>query len=290
MVSSSSHDVRRLGSITGADVVECLRALDRANGDFEKARIILEAGKPGGRKIVGTIGVSGTSEAAGMHARCMSMVALRCETDWTATRPEFVELANKIAMRVNSYGVFDMAGIHRMSIARSQDATAVPLETYLVQEAHAFGEKIELKKAIHMEGEFIVAYVHPPGTEAAMVSCNDVKKEVASESMRAMIEAILSAVAMHIVEQKPEYISRKHITTRIKETVMRGMVPDDVAMSEAEKAVRNGYERFIAEKCLMNQPFAFNKNMTVEEFLEAKSTAIGTRITISRFERITVAH
>ena len=98
----TSEQIKALRDETGISVMQCKKALEEAEGDMEKARIILKkkrkeaADKKSDREIgAGVIGsyVHNTKEVA-------ALVKLGCETDFVAKNPEFIQLANDIAMHV----------------------------------------------------------------------------------------------------------------------------------------------------------------------------------------------
>ena len=98
----TSVQLKELRDITGISVMQCKRALEEADGDMEKAKIILQkkggeiALKKSDRELgAGAIGcyVHSTHEVA-------AMVQLSCETDFVAKNEEFSALAREIAMQV----------------------------------------------------------------------------------------------------------------------------------------------------------------------------------------------
>jgi len=98
----SSIDIKQLRDTTGISVMQCKKALEEAEGDMDKALIILKkkrseaADKKADRELgAGTIGVyiHNTNEVA-------AMVHLASETDFVSKNEEFVALAREIAMHV----------------------------------------------------------------------------------------------------------------------------------------------------------------------------------------------
>jgi elongation factor Ts len=93
--------LKTLRDKTGVSVMQCKKALEEAEGDIDKAEVILRkrsssaAEKKGDRELgAGAIGsyVHGGEIGA--------MVLLSCETDFVARNPEFPALAREIAMQV----------------------------------------------------------------------------------------------------------------------------------------------------------------------------------------------
>lgn len=100
----SSADIKALREQTGISVMQCKKALEEAEGDMEKALIILKkkrseaADKKSDRELgAGAVGVYGhnTNEVA-------AMVLLASETDFVSKNEEFVALARDIAMHVTA--------------------------------------------------------------------------------------------------------------------------------------------------------------------------------------------
>lgn len=94
--------IKELRDKTGISVMQCKKALEEAEGDMDKATIILKkrrseaAEKKSDRELAaGTVGVyvHNTNEVA-------AMVLLASETDFVAKNEEFVQLAREIAMHV----------------------------------------------------------------------------------------------------------------------------------------------------------------------------------------------
>jgi len=98
----TSAQLKELRDKTGISVMQCKRALEEAEGDMDKAVIILKkkrseaAEKKLDRELgAGAVGVyvHNTNEVA-------AMVLLSCETDFVSKNQEFVALAKEIAMQV----------------------------------------------------------------------------------------------------------------------------------------------------------------------------------------------
>jgi elongation factor Ts len=103
----TSAQVKALRDATGAGMMDCKRALQEADGDFEKAKQILrESGKAGITKRAGRTASEGVVEAylhtpdPNLPPRLGVMVELDCETDFVAKTDEFRRLARDIAMHV----------------------------------------------------------------------------------------------------------------------------------------------------------------------------------------------
>ena len=102
----SSGDVKRLRDETGAGMMDCKRALEESDGDFEQAREILrKKGLADVAKRSGKTAAEGVVEAyiQGSGKRG-ALVEVNCETDFVANTEEFRALAREIAMQIIAAG------------------------------------------------------------------------------------------------------------------------------------------------------------------------------------------
>jgi elongation factor Ts len=158
----SSAQLKELREKTGISVMQCKKALVEAEGDMEKAVIILKkkrsdaADKKSDREIgAGAVGtyVHNTNEVA-------SMVLLGCETDFVSKNPEFLELARDIAMHVAAsdpkYISRDEVDEKEMTAAKELFAAEVADKPEEMQEKIMEGKlSSHFKESILLEQPFI---------------------------------------------------------------------------------------------------------------------------------------
>lgn len=103
----TATEVNRLRQETGAGMMDCKRALQEAEGDFDRAKDILR------KKGLADVGKRAARQAAeggvfhyihqldpALPARVGVLVELNCETDFVAKTYEFRELGRNIAMHI----------------------------------------------------------------------------------------------------------------------------------------------------------------------------------------------
>lgn len=103
----TSAQVKALRDATGAGMMDSKRALEQADGDFEKAKLILrEAGKAGIEKRAGRAATEGVVDAylhtpdPNLPAKLGVLVELDCETDFVAKTDEFRRMARNLALHI----------------------------------------------------------------------------------------------------------------------------------------------------------------------------------------------
>ena len=98
----SAKIVKELRDKTSAGMMDCKKALQEADGDFEKAEEALKKkGLATANKKASRIATEGIVEAyIHMGGKLGVLVEVNCETDFVARRAEFQELARNIAMQI----------------------------------------------------------------------------------------------------------------------------------------------------------------------------------------------
>ncbi|HUI42764.1 MAG TPA: translation elongation factor Ts [Terriglobia bacterium] len=101
-MSVKAEDVKRLREVTGAPMMECKRALEEGNGDFDQAIIILR--KRGQATAAKKAGRSATQGLVGSYvhpgAQIAVIVEVNCESDFVARTEDFQHLVHDLAMQI----------------------------------------------------------------------------------------------------------------------------------------------------------------------------------------------
>src|SRR6476619_3129478 len=98
----SSKLVKELREKTGAGMMNCKKALQETEGDFEKAvESLRQKGLASADKKAGRKASEGVIESY-IHTggKLGVLVEINCETDFAARRPEFQDFAKNIAMQI----------------------------------------------------------------------------------------------------------------------------------------------------------------------------------------------
>ena len=117
MANFTAADVKKLREFTGAGMMDCKKALDEADGDFDQAVEILrvkgaaKAAKRGAER----------EASAGLVAHAPGiLVELKCETDFVAKGEDFVATAQRIADAGSEAQAADVEALKAVS-ARGPD-------------------------------------------------------------------------------------------------------------------------------------------------------------------------
>jgi elongation factor Ts len=249
----TTEQVKELRDKTGISVMQCRKALEEANGDMEKAIIILQ--KKGGEAAAKKSDRSAADGIVVMRTdnKRVVTVVLNCETDFVAKNEDFVNLANKLA---------DMAwaeGVEKMQEAAPDMISAVILKT---------GENIQLGGAEDLSGEVVNGYTHFDNKSAAVVTLEGGTPEVAKD------------IAMHVAAMKPTFLTSDEISDENRANVKAVMEAEVAAQSEGksqeikDKMLEGKINGFFAEQTLLNQSFFKVPEKTIEQYAKDNGATV----------------
>ena len=271
MAVTSAADVKRLRELTGAGMMDCKRALDESDGDFDKAVELLRIK---GAKDIGKRAERTTAEGM-VAATGGALIELDSETDFVAKNSEFQELADLV---VNAAAQLDAgAGV--------DGVLAAPLGTGTVADAInaasvKLGEKLALRRVVKYDGPTTV-YLHkrsadlPPSIGVLVQYTGD--SEAAAEAAR--------GAAMQIASLKAKYVSRDEIPADVLESEKR--IAEATAREEGKpeaalpKIIEGRVNGFYKDSVLTEQSSVLDSKKTVGKLL---SEAGVTVTAFSRFE------
>ena len=175
----------KLRKMTSAGMMDCKKALEEAEGDFNKAiGIIREKGKLVAAKRADRETSEGAVKARVAGGKAI-LVCLGCETDFVSRNSDFQNLANAIADVAIANCPADLEGLKACKMADGFTvAEAVEAQTGKT------GEKHVLAYYAIVEAPFVVEYIHTlNGKLGALVGFN---KEVPAELAKGVVMQVAS--------------------------------------------------------------------------------------------------
>jgi elongation factor Ts len=273
----TAADVNKLRQQTGAGMMECKKALEQSNGDFEAAVDFLRkkglkvseqrAGRTAKEgKVVAKVSTDGKTGVA---------VALNCETDFVAKNDDFIAYADKFAdVALNS------------SVNTLEDLLSSPLEGVKVSDkvtdlVAKINEKIEISSAAKIKAETVVVYNHSNGKVSVVLGLNKPASDAVTQIGRdlAMQVAALSPVAVDANEVSQEVIDRELAIAK-EQTLAEGKPAEMV-----EKIAQGRVQKVLKEITLVNQPFVKDGSKLVSEVLKA----VDKDLKVVSFKRVSVS-
>lgn len=101
---------------------------------------------------------------------------------------------------------------------------------------------------------------------------------------------LVKDVAMHVAASSPEYVSSDDIPAEAREAKKAELLASDALAGKpadmADKIVDGQLKKYFAERCLNDQPFIKNPDITVGEYVKEHGARLGENIVVRRFSRI----
>ncbi|MBN9609393.1 MAG: translation elongation factor Ts [Actinobacteria bacterium 69-20] len=272
MANFSAADVKRLRDLTGAGMMDCKKALDEAEGDFDKAQEILriKGAKDAGKRAERTT-AEGMVAASGD-----AIIELNSETDFVAKNDEFQSLAAKIA----DVAAASDGALESVLAASIDGATVADTITAL---SGKIGEKLVLKQVARLAGPTAV-YLHKRSADLPPAIGVLVSYTVAGADDAAAADAARGA-AMQIASLRARYVTRDDVPAEVVENERR--IAEATAREEGKpegalpKIVEGRVNGFFKESVLVEQASVRDSKKTVGAVLaEAGVTVTG----FARFE------
>ena len=257
MANYTAADVKRLRELTGSGMMDCKKALEEAEGDFDKAVEVLRIK---GAKDVGKRAERTTAEGL-VAVKDGVMIELNSETDFVAKSAEFVELADKIVALAAAQGISDLDALNAADLDGTSVADAV------VAFSAKSGEKLVLRRVGKLDGK-VAVYLHKRSSDLPPA----VGVLVAYEGEGETADNAARAAAMQIAALKAQYLSRDDVPAdvvakerEIAEATAREEGKPEQALPKIIEGRLNGYFK---DNCLLDQASVTDNKKTVNAMLE----------------------
>ncbi|MEU4420961.1 translation elongation factor Ts [Actinoplanes sp. NPDC024001] len=273
MANFTAADVKKLRDLTGAGMMDCKKALDEADGDFDKA---VEFLRIKGAKDVGKR--AGRTAANGIVAHSgNALLELNCETDFVAKTPDFVALGQQLVELGEKNKVADAAALLAATLEDGK-TVADTVQDY----AAKIGEKIVVNRFAIVEGT-VAVYLHRkaqdlPPQVGVLVSYTGKTDEAGDADAR--------GVGMQIAAMRPKFLTRDEVPADVVETERR--VAEQTAREEGKpeqalpKIIEGRVNSFFKDFVLLEQASVVDNKKTVKQILDEAG------IQVTRFVRYEV--
>ena len=274
MATISSADVARLRKVTLAGMMDCKKALEESNGDFNKAiEIIRKKGQAVANKRADRDASEGVVlSKVSPDGRSGALTVLNSESDFVAQNAEFLALAGNI---------LDLALSKKPE--NLEALKAVPMENSTVGEkvtefVGIIGEKLELAYYDKIEASHVQAYVHPGNRLATLVGFSKAGVDV----------QVYKDIAMQIAAMNPVAVDKDDVPASViaqeieigKEQARREGKPEEML----EKIAQGKLSKFYKDSTLLNQEFIKDNKMTIRQYLQS----VDKQLTVTAFKRYTL--
>jgi elongation factor Ts len=260
MANFTAADLKRLREQTAAGMLDCKKALEESDGDFDAAVEILRlkcakdattrVGRPSANGLV-TAELDGTS--AGV------LVEVNCETDFVAKTERFQEAAAEIAKAALEHRPADRLALLGLEVRPGATAQQI-----LEEASASLKEKLEIGRYAIFEGGYVASYLHRsdrslPPTVGVLVQLDKPSAEAGKD------------VAQQIAAMRPQYVTRDEVPGDVVEkerAIAEQMTRDEGKPEQAiPKIVEGRLNAFFKDVVLADQPFVKDQKKAVRQLL-----------------------
>lgn len=269
IMAISAQDVKNLREKTGAGMMDCKKALNESEGDFEKAvEYLKKAGLAKAVKKSGRVAAEGLifSKVDGNEA---VLLELNCETDFVAKNDQFIEFGKKLA---------DF--FLEKKPASLEEALTLELEGNAVKDkitdmVSVIGENISLRRVESVKGgdaSKIGGYNHMDGKIVVLVEMEGEK----------ISDELIKDLGMQIAAMSPQYIDKTEVPSSVLEKEkafhLEQMQDSGKPAEILEKIVQGKLNKFASEMSLLQQAYVKDTGgkKTVEQHI--KEIAPGAKV------------
>ena len=272
--------IKQLREITHAGIMDCKKALQESEGDFDKAEEYL--------KKVGLAAVEKRVDRATDNGRVTYvitdkkavMIEATCETDFVAKNEQFKKLGVDLC---------------NLAIEKGYTEPNDAMQEMVNGLIATINENMKVKRMVSVDiaaNEFVMGYNHADGNIGVLV------KFAASKADAFKSEAFQTFAfntAMHVCAASPMYLEDKDVPKEYAEKqleIFRAQVASDEKLKNKPEKVLEGIvtgklKKHYAEICLMDQIFQISNDdgLTVAQLLAKFNKENGTDIRIVGYER-----
>jgi elongation factor Ts len=274
MATINAADVAKLRRITLAGMMDCKKALEEADGNFDKAiELIRKKGQAiANKRADKEAGEGVVLSKASVDGKFGAMIVLNSETDFVAKNADFLALANKI---LDVTVAKKPANLDEL-LALALDGTKIGDK--VVEYIGIIGEKLALSFYEKIEAAHVQAYIHPGNRLATLVGFTKAGADI----------QVYKDIAMQIAAMNPVAIDKEDVTEKViaqeieigKEQARRDGKPEEML----EKIAQGKLSKFFKESTLLNQDFVKDNKMTIRQYLQS----VSKDMTVTSFKRYTL--
>jgi elongation factor Ts len=271
----TAAEVNKLRQQTGAGMMDCKKALEESNGDFEAAVDFL---RKKGAKVAANRQDRDAKEGVVLaktsaDGKSAVVISVNCETDFVAKNADFIQFAETVA--AIALGKLPASIDELKALPYNNDIT---VGDKFMEQVGKIGEKIDIGYYSAINAEHVAGYIHPGNRLAVAIGFNKKVSEEVAKNI-AMQAAAMGAIAIDKDDVDQTTINREMDIAR--ETTRAEGKPEDMV----EKIAQGKLNKFFKESTLLNQEYFIDTKLSVRQYLQS----VEKDLTVSALKRYSLA-
>lgn len=277
-MSISASLVKELREKTSAGMMDCKKALEETQGDFEAAvEWLRKKGLASASKKAGRVASEG-AVLAESNGKTGVVVEINSETDFVARNEGFQTFVRDIAAHVMENPAGDI-------MTQTLKKTGKSVEESLKETIATIGENLVIRRTekFDLQGAgYIHTYVHGEGKIGVLL-------EVGAANVTDDVKTFAQDICLHIAAMNPMAISSDQmpadVVSKEKEILRAKNLESGKKADMVDKIVEGQIRKFLAESCLVDQAFVKNPDLKVSDYMKETGKKAGGDVSIRRFVR-----
>lgn len=284
----TAAQINELRKATGAGMLDCKKALEQNEGDFEKSVDYLRT-----KGLAAAAKKSGRAATEGMVAAFVSddlksgvLLEINSETDFVAKNDVFQAFVANIGNHILATSPADCTSM--LAQPYSGD-TSKTVQAYLNESISVIGENIQIRRFARFDvpgNGCIGSYIHAGGKIGVLVQ---IDSPAITDGNRETLQTLVKDIAMHAAAAAPRYVTRDQVPADVLERekdIYRAKAkesgkPDAII----EKIIGGQINKFFGDICLNEQVFVKDTDKTIPQVVKEAGAAAGGPVAIVNFER-----
>ena len=285
MTTITAAHVKDLRERTGAGMMDCKKALQENNGDFEasidwlRKKGLSQAAKKSGRTAAEGL------VAALVTGTLGTVLELNSETDFVARNDNFQQFVATITKLAQNNKVTSLDALKAIAYPN----TGRTVDEELTHMIATIGENMSLRRLQHVSVTqgVVTAYIH----NAIADGLGKIAVLVALESAapQAKLQELAKKIAMHVAAAAPISLTTAEVPADVLERE-KAIFADQAKASGKpdniiEKMVEGRVRKFYEESVLLEQTFVMDGETKISAVVENAAKEFGAPITLTGFAR-----
>jgi elongation factor Ts len=277
----TAEQVKKLREKTGAGMMDCKKALEKSNGDMEKAiNYLREQGIAKATQKASRVAKDGLIYS-NIHSqdRLGVLLELNCETDFVARTEDFKQLAKEITDWVIKHQTADINQLIE-SLKGRLDETIAKLGENITPKRFALLKLDQGSKGV------IHSYIHPGDKLGVLLELKCQSDKIASDQE---FKLLAKDISMQIAATNPLVVTRDKLKSEIIEKekdIYRTQAKNEGKPEKIlDRIVEGKLEKYFQVVFLLDQPFVKDQDRSVQQRIDETQKKSGEEITVGEFAR-----
>lgn len=277
----SATMVRDLREKTSAGMLDCKKALEESNGDFEAAvEWLRKKGLSSAAKKADRLASEGVVVSFVDKGQSGVLLEVNSETDFVAKNDLFKKFVADLVHLVatSKQKIKDVE-----ELLTSSFSTGIKVSDALKEAISKIGENLVVRRFVQLDSSgYVHSYIHGDGKIGVLVELTTAKPDDSAKTFA-------NDICLHVAAMNPIALSQDAVPADVvakeKEILKAKNLEQGKKPEMIEKIVEGQIRKFLAESVLLEQAFVKNPDLKVKDYMTEMSKKSADAFTIKRYVR-----